>query len=394
MTTMPKPRPGLRVAVCLALLASLAGLTGTAARPPEPKKRAAAVRPTQAPASKTTPAPSASWKDVDRLVSEQKLAEALERVDAILAAARTRKDDDEWTRALIRSVQLRTALHGYETAVRFLKDQPWPDGELSRAALDLFYAHALVSYARAYSWEIAQRERVASDGPVDLKVWTRAQIVAEAERAYRDVWARRDALGRLPVGAFAEYMEPNDYPREIRGTLRDAVSYLFVQLLADSSFWTPAQFGDRVVARSERAALRRDAIPPTHSPILPRIPSGRSPPCSETSRRGTPGAASASAALEARLERLRRLHEAFTAEPDRARIRAALEERLARDRDTRRGGRWEWRTSRSSGGTSPFPTTSSARSRRPARARARIPRPSELAAARRSPRRSRRRTTR
>jgi len=331
MTTMPKPRPGLRVAVCLALLASLAGLTGTAARAPETKKRAATVRPTPAP--KTTPAPSASWKDIDRLVSEQKLAEALAKVDAILASARSRRDDDEWTRALIRSVQLRTALHGYETAVRFLKDQPWPDGELSRAALDLFYAHALVSYSRAYSWEIAQRELVASDGPVDLKVWTRAQIVAEAERSDRDVWARRDALGRLPVGAFSEYMEPNDYPREIRGTLRDAVSYLFVQLLADNSFWTPAQLNavssldlTALLSSAERDPAAALADPSAHplrkiAAILGDLEAWHA------------SLGERDAALEARLERLRRLHESFTAAPDRARIRAALEERLARDRE-------------------------------------------------------------
>src|SRR6185369_8492584 len=150
------------VVVCLGLVASLAGLTGSAARGPQQK--GAAVRPAPTPAPKATPAPAASWKDVDRLVSEQKLAEALERVEAILASARARRDGGEWTRALIRAVQLRTALHGYETAVRFLKEQPWPEGALHRAALQLFYAQSLVNYSHAYSWEIARRERVSSEG--------------------------------------------------------------------------------------------------------------------------------------------------------------------------------------------------------------------------------------
>ena len=38
-----------------------------------------------------------------------------------------------------------------------------------------------------------------------------------------------------------EYLEPNDYPAEVRGRLRDALSYLAVELLADTSFWSPEQ---------------------------------------------------------------------------------------------------------------------------------------------------------
>src|SRR4051812_31035211 len=196
MTNMHRVRLLLRLAACLVVLGAVAALTGSTVG--TPRARGAAVRPEPTRPAGATPAQPSSWQEIDRLVSEQKLAEALEKVDAILAAARSRKSEEEWTKALIRSVQLRTALHGYETAVRFLKDQPWPQGELSRAALDLFYAQSLVTYARAYSWEIAQRETVVSDARVDLKAWSRDRIVGEAERAYLDVWKQRDGLGKLP----------------------------------------------------------------------------------------------------------------------------------------------------------------------------------------------------
>ncbi|HEV8117119.1 MAG TPA: hypothetical protein VGQ32_01265, partial [Thermoanaerobaculia bacterium] len=52
--------------------------------PPKQPPQAAAV------------APAAGWAEVDRLVSEQKLAEALAKVDAILASARGR-DEENWT---------------------------------------------------------------------------------------------------------------------------------------------------------------------------------------------------------------------------------------------------------------------------------------------------------
>ncbi len=50
--------------------------------------------------------------------------------------AGTAADADEWTRALVEEVKLRTALHGYETSVRFLRDQEWPQDAVSRAVLD------------------------------------------------------------------------------------------------------------------------------------------------------------------------------------------------------------------------------------------------------------------
>ncbi len=54
----------------------------------------------------------AAWKEVDRLIEEQKLEAASEQAERIRHAAADAGDADELTRALIRTVQLRTALHG------------------------------------------------------------------------------------------------------------------------------------------------------------------------------------------------------------------------------------------------------------------------------------------
>src|SRR5262249_5724040 len=91
--------------------------------------------------------PLSPWTAIDRLVSEQKFEEASRKVAQGREAAEKAGDETEWTRALIREVQLRTGLHGYETAVRFLKDRPWPKSLLPRAALELFYAQTLTNYA-------------------------------------------------------------------------------------------------------------------------------------------------------------------------------------------------------------------------------------------------------
>ena len=175
-----------------------------------------------------------TWKDVDALVSEQKFEAAATEVQKLRQRAQKAGDETEWAKALIREVQLRGGLHGYETAVRFLHEQPWPKGALPRTALLLFEASGLVTYSQAYGWEIGKRERVAANTSTDLKTWTLDQIFAAATRAYVEIWKGREALGTEKVEKFGDYLEANNYPREIRGTLRDAVSYVFVDLLANT----------------------------------------------------------------------------------------------------------------------------------------------------------------
>src|SRR5688572_13908208 len=154
-----------------------------------------------------TSAPTVKWQEIDRLISEQKFEAALQEVEKLRIAAQKNGNTDEWTRTLIKEVQLRTGMHGYETAVRFLKDQPWPDANLHRAALNLFYARALVIYYQGYSWEINQREKVSTNNVVDLKAWTRDQIYAEAQKAYTEVWKQRVVLGGEPTTRLAERSE-------------------------------------------------------------------------------------------------------------------------------------------------------------------------------------------
>ena len=184
---------------------------------------------------------SEGWGEYDKLVDEQKFEQASLLVEKMLEQAKATGDSEEWTRALIRYVQLRSGLHGYETSARFLIEQDWPADLLGYSVLNLFYARMLVDYAQSYSWEIQQRERVESKEAIDLKVWTLQQIYAEAHKAYGRVWVYRDQLGSLPISHLSEYITPNDYPREIRGTLRDSLSYFWVALWSDSMGWTPAQ---------------------------------------------------------------------------------------------------------------------------------------------------------
>ncbi len=180
----------------------------------------------------------ARWQAVDQLIEEHKYQAALDQVEKLLIEARQMGDEEYQGRALIRRTQLRIGLHGFETAVRDLRAEPWPVEPKLGLPVQLYYAHALTSYIQAYSWEIRQRERVESTSDeLDLKAWTLDQLLDEAHRAYQDVWAQREAWGATPIGELDEYIDPNQFPPHIRGTLRDTASYLWAELLANSSYW-------------------------------------------------------------------------------------------------------------------------------------------------------------
>src|SRR4030066_74838 len=79
-------------------------------------------------------------KHLDQLISEEKFEEAAKEAARLREEAKSRGDEPGWAWALIKEVQLRIALHGYETSVRFLKEEPWPKSPIQRGMLDLFYA--------------------------------------------------------------------------------------------------------------------------------------------------------------------------------------------------------------------------------------------------------------
>ena len=290
---------------------------------------AGSARPAAKKGGSAMPSNKGTWKEVDKLIEEQKFEEAARVAGEIRQRAQAKGDEEEWTRGLVKEVQLRIGLHGYETAVRFLKEQEWPKGDVNRTVLDLFFARSLVIYSQAYSWEIGQREKVESKGPVDLKSWTRGEIYAEALKTYLEVWKNRQVLGLEPAARLSEYMDTNNYPKDVRGTLRDAVSYLFVELLGDTASWTPEQSNE--VFRQDLRALMADGAGRDEAMIL-KDPNSH--PLAKIcavlddlegwhTREGK-----REAALEARLERLRRLRSSFTEESDKAAIKADLEKRL------------------------------------------------------------------
>lgn len=285
--------------------------------------------------------PTAAWKEIDRLLDEQKLQAAADLLGPLIESSRAAGDEPNWAKALVRQSQVATALGGLETAVEQLKAEEWPPGSPARAAVELYYAHALLEYLSGYDWEIRQRERIVSDEKLDLKAWTAEQIAAEAERSFLAVWERRAELAKVAVDDFP-YLDANDYPKGVRGTLRDAVSYLFVdRLLADSAFWSAAEANDAWQLDLGNLLADEPALPSMPSPAALPAAAGatavhpllRAAAVLADLERWHRGRHELAAELEARLARQRLLTGHREAADDRARLRADLERRLPRFRD-------------------------------------------------------------
>lgn len=109
-----------------------------------------------------------------------------------------------------------------------------------------------------------------------------AEALPRLDRAAgRDAWSLRGELGDSPLSRLALYLTPNNYPVEIRGTLRDALSYRFAELLANPR--VALEEGDAESLDLPAGSAATPAPPPGRLSIRSR--SGW--PCSPTSRPGT-----------------------------------------------------------------------------------------------------------
>jgi hypothetical protein len=265
---------------------------------------------------------------VDELVKEQKYQEALTAVEKDLATAKAKGDADAWTRGLIQATQLKRGLGQAETAVQDLKAAAWPQGLKAKALLTLFYGEAISGYLQTYGYEIDQREAVDTKGKVDLKAMTRGQLWDEALKAYQEVWEQREALANVRVSDWKEFIEPNDYPAGVRGTMRDALSYFAVELLGNTGNWRPEDSND---------AFKLDFLKLLRAPAAAyggRLDDRKEHPLARVAgvlgdlESWHAGRGEKDGALEARLARMRQLLGTFTAADKRGAAAAYLDEIL------------------------------------------------------------------
>ena len=188
---------------------------------------------------KFPPTTQGIFKEVDKLTNEQKYQAALKRLEDVIE--KDQQKGLERARLLIKRTQLQLGLHGFEKALLALRKTKWPQGKEAQALLKIYYVHALRQYVQRYGWEIRQREAVEAGNDLDLKKWSLERLNREIGNQFWELWKTRKAWGKTPVSAAKEFIAKNNYPANVRSTLRDYLTYSWVEHLQDSSFWSPAQ---------------------------------------------------------------------------------------------------------------------------------------------------------
>jgi uncharacterized protein YfaS (alpha-2-macroglobulin family) len=274
---------------------------------------------------------SSIWTPIDELEAEAKFASALKATQTLLSQLHKSGASQDVVRGLLRQSRLQSQLDSQETALRSLAMAKWPKELRSQTALHLHLANAFGNYLNRYSWEISSREQVVSSDQLDLKKWTKAQLLDESNQRYFQVWQHRAALGNLSKTSLFDVLAPGSFPKEIRGTLRDAVIYMWVTEISNTTTWHPQQASQ--IHQLDLESLLSDAPPsvdPSDRAIHPlsrvswllaeheawHLKNGRRP-----------------AALEAFLMRINQLHSRFKNRDSRAQTFAALKQRLAQDKD-------------------------------------------------------------
>ncbi|WP_372370857.1 hypothetical protein [Candidatus Uabimicrobium sp. HlEnr_7] len=184
-----------------------------------------------------------SWKEINSLEKKRKFQIVSEKLDLVLKNARDKNVASEWRQALIRKVANNRVRCRHKEAVTLLEQSPWPKDDISQAMLNMVYADALYSYLKDEKKEINKRSN--SSHSKDFTQWNQLQLVKAINKHYKLAYDQRQILSKLRVSDFAYCIQRDNYPGNISNTIRDFVSYAWVDFLQDHDCWNDQEYKDR-----------------------------------------------------------------------------------------------------------------------------------------------------
>jgi len=192
-------------------------------------------------ASGTAVASGPDWDDFLAKMDDNLFRGALAVADSIAAESEADGDAEEWTKALVESVRLQWSLGAHESAAEHLLKNPGPQDPPWRDILALYRAHALQEYVERYDYHIRDKPTVTRLDSLDVSTWSLDRLAHRIQSELTGVWLGRDTWADRGLDDLSAFIDQNTYPARIRGTLRDAVSYLLAESLANSTLWSPRQ---------------------------------------------------------------------------------------------------------------------------------------------------------
>ena len=165
------------------------------------------------------------WEEVDSLLKAKRPASAVEKLDAIAAAARADGADAEAMRAVVRRITIDPAIGGIEARIVRLQAEAKRAAPRLQPVLEPILADWYWGYYRQNRWQIEQRTAVAGDGGPDLRTWDRARLLAEVERHFGAALAAEAQLKSWPVTGADDFFAPGTAPDDYRPTLYDLLAH-------------------------------------------------------------------------------------------------------------------------------------------------------------------------
>lgn len=183
------------------------------------------------------------WKEIISLKKDLKYKAALKIINKKLKEFIQNADNKNWTRALILKQEIMMSLGQFDLSIKEYKGAKWPAGFSSQTVLTLYYVQALHQYFSRYSWEINQREKKLGlvKNITNLKEWTREEIFLEMQSHLLKIWKKRDEFKLARKEEIGDFLSLGNYPAYVRATLRNTLSHLYIQFLADTQFWSPKE---------------------------------------------------------------------------------------------------------------------------------------------------------
>lgn len=251
--------------------------------------------------------------EFEKLVSEQKYKEASNRLKKLIDQSKDKNDDILWANLIAKDTLLKIGMHGYETAVTNLKNQPAPKDPLAKTIINLTLAYAFKTYFDSYSYEIRKREFIANKTSFDLKKLTTEEIFNESLKAFNQAWNKRNELGSLERDAIGDIISPNNYPDNIRQTLRDSLTYSLATFFTDNSLWSAKEKNEKYLIELKKFIDGYEKVNLEDMSVHPLIKISFVLKDLETWHNSKKNLA---AALEARLQRFRIAREQFQNKDD------------------------------------------------------------------------------
>lgn len=169
---------------------------------------------------------NAEWKAVEAALQKGLPKTALENIQLIVDASLAAGDYDTAARAIARKITIQAQIEGSRPEEKIIRI----DAELATAppemkpVLSTLRAWWIWQYYQQNRFRFMQRTTTAEAPGDDFKAWDLPRILKEIRASFDAALAESDALKRIPVASFSEFLQIGGLPAAYRPTLFDVIA--------------------------------------------------------------------------------------------------------------------------------------------------------------------------